>query len=47
VRRAARAYQSAIAHWPRVGAFAVLVINAARDDRHTIDEVTESFGTSA
>src|SRR5882672_11816446 len=38
------AYQAAIgALAARVGAFTVLVNNAARDDRHTIDEVTQAF----
>jgi NAD(P)-dependent dehydrogenase (short-subunit alcohol dehydrogenase family) len=38
------AYQKTIgALAGRVGAFTVLVNNAARDDRHTIDDVTEAF----
>ena len=43
------AYQKAIgAVAGRVGAITVLVNNAARDDRHAIDEVTRSLsGTSA
>jgi NAD(P)-dependent dehydrogenase (short-subunit alcohol dehydrogenase family) len=38
------AYQAMIAEMAgRLGPFTVLVNNAARDDRHTIDEVTQAF----
>ena len=38
------AYQAALSSLARrLGDFAVLVNNAARDDRHTIDEVTETY----
>jgi D-xylose 1-dehydrogenase len=38
------AYQAAISSLAkRLGDFTVLVNNAARDDRHTIDEVTETY----
>src|SRR5262249_56175930 len=38
------AYQKAIAELAgRLGAFTVLVNNAARDDRHTLEEVTPAY----
>lgn len=38
------AYQSVLANTAsRLGAITVLINNAARDDRHTIDKVTEAF----